>query len=129
MCETLVTDLKLTGRVKFFGRLPEDRDVYAIMKSSRVLVIPSIQEGHPLVIPEANACGIPAIGIQGVCDEFISMGDNGYLVNAHKLPLQRTIARALELYPELAQTCRDMATRYDWELITDQVELTYKELL
>jgi len=128
-CERLATELGIRNRVKFLGRVEKDEDVYAIMKSAKVLVLPSTQEGHPLVIPEANASGTPVIGISGVCDEFIEHGWTGYLSPLRELPMKMLISRALELYPKFRIPCITEAEKYDWEVITDKVEDAYKELL
>ena len=128
-CEKLSMELGVSNRIKFFGWVEKDEDVFAIMKSSKVLVMPSTQEGHPLVIPEANACGIPVVGIRDVCDEFINEGSNGYLTVCHPVPLGGYIARALEMYPTLKDTCLKESKKYDWELITDKVEAVYKEVV
>jgi glycosyltransferase involved in cell wall biosynthesis len=128
-CEALSIELGAKKRIKFLGHVPKDNDVYAIMKSAKVLVLPSVQEGHPHVIPEANACGIPVIGIKGICDEFIKHGETGYVCNLHKYPMRLLITRALELYPKFKKPCEAESKKYDWEILTDRVEETYKELI
>lgn len=126
--ERLSTKLGIESKVKFFGHVLEDKDVYAIMKSAKVLAMLSVQEGHPLVIPEANACGIPVVGIKGVCDEFINHGQTGYLTAPHEYPVRLTLARALEMYPRFKALCTLEAKKYDWEVITDKVEAAYEEI-
>jgi glycosyltransferase involved in cell wall biosynthesis len=49
--------------VGFLGRIESDAEVYALMKSSRVLVQPSLREGFGLVVLEAAMCGLPAIAV------------------------------------------------------------------
>lgn len=128
-CEKLSETLGAGNRIKFLGHLPEDTDVFAIMKSAKVLVLPSTQEGHPLVIPEAFACGIPAIGIKGTCDEFIKDGKTGYITNLSEYPMMELINRALEMYPNFKTPCRKESKQYDWDIITDKVEKVYREII
>jgi glycosyltransferase involved in cell wall biosynthesis len=64
----------------------QKRDVVARhMKSSSMLVLPSLSEGFPLVIAEAMAAGLPIITtrIRGL-PEIITDGENGYLVEPER---------------------------------------------
>lgn len=128
-CKSLSAGLGLDKRVRFFGHIAKDVDVYSVIKSAKVLVLPSTQEGHPLVIPEANASGVPVIAIKGVCDEFVKHGETGYLSRLHEFPMGRLIARAIDLYPKFRVPCIKNAVQYDWEIITDKVEAIYRELI
>ncbi len=128
-CKRLSTSLGLDKRIRFLGHVAEDVDVYSVMKSAKVLVLPSTQEGHPLVIPEAHACGIPVIAIKGICDEFVERGQTGYLSMLSECSLERSITRAIDLYPKFRVPCIKNAAKYDWDIITDKVEVMYKELI
>lgn len=57
MC-ALIDELKLQGKVTLLGYR---KDLYAIMQSADVLVLPSWYEGMPNVLLEALAIGIPCI--------------------------------------------------------------------
>lgn len=127
-CEKLASELGASNRIKFLGWVEKDSDVFAIIKSAKVLVLPSTQEGHPLVIPEANCCGVPVIGIKGVCDEFIKHGVTGYLTELQEYPMRWLIEQALDSYPKFNVSCLEESKKYDWEIITDKVESVYKEL-
>ena len=61
--EALTQKLKLEKNIKFFGFLENNDDVYAIMKSLKVFILPSTREGFGIVVIEANASGIPVIAI------------------------------------------------------------------
>lgn len=47
--------------VKFLGSLENEEEVYSYMKSSKILVLPSIREGFGIVILEALACGCKVV--------------------------------------------------------------------
>lgn len=129
LCEKLATELRIQSRVKFLGHLPEDQDVYSILKSAKVLVIPSTQEGHPLVIPEAHACGIPVVGIEGVCNEFVTPGKTGYLCRLDAGSLGFRIQEAIQRHPTFREDCLARAKMYDWDVITTRVETVYENTI
>lgn len=57
----LTRDLRIEANVTFMHELEHIDDVYALMKSSKVFVLPSTREGFGIVVLEANACGLPVI--------------------------------------------------------------------
>lgn len=72
----LIVELNLSDKVKLLGyRL----DVKQIMKASDVYVFPSFQEGLPVALMEAMACGLPCVAskIRGNVD-LIDEGKGGY---------------------------------------------------
>lgn len=72
----LIVELNLSDKVKLLGyRL----DAKQIMKASDVYVFPSFQEGLPVALMEAMACGLPCVAskIRGNVD-LIDEGKGGY---------------------------------------------------
>ena len=53
--------MQIADRVQFFGALEQHADVYGLIKSSGVFVLPSVREGFGIVVVEALACGVPVI--------------------------------------------------------------------
>lgn len=90
----LVAARGLNGRVHFLGSVERDR-VYALMKGALYLVVPSLAEGHPLVVLEAWAAGIPVLasdvkGLRPLVDD----GVDGRLFALHdRAELIRLIVR------------------------------------
>lgn len=75
--ESLIMELGMENRIKLLGyRL----DVKSIMKISDVFLFPSFQEGLPVALMEAMACGLPCIAsnIRGNVD-LIDEGKGGLL--------------------------------------------------
>lgn len=56
----LVNKLDISN-ISFLGPIENEDDVYSYMKSSKILVLPSIREGFGIVILEALACGCKVI--------------------------------------------------------------------
>lgn len=55
------------------------RELPALYSNSSVLVLPSIQDGSPMVVPEAMACGLPVIISENV-GASVRPGVNGFVV-------------------------------------------------
>ena len=75
----LARRLNILDRVFFLGFRT---DIIEICKSSDIFVFPSLQEGLPVALMEAMACGLPVVcsQIRGNVD-LITDGVNGYLWN------------------------------------------------
>ncbi len=58
--------LGIAGAVEFRHDISEQKDVYSLLKASRVGVFPSSREGFGIAVLEALACGIPVIT---TCDQ------------------------------------------------------------
>ena len=57
-----------------------DQDILGLLRRLDALVVPSLVDGRPIVIMEANACGVPVIAAPvGGIPEMIEVGVNGYL--------------------------------------------------
>jgi glycosyltransferase involved in cell wall biosynthesis len=90
----LVAARGLNGRVRFLGSVERDR-VYALMKGALCLVVPSLAEGHPLVVLEAWAAGIPVLAsdVKGL-RPLVHDGVDGRLFPLHdRAELIRLIVR------------------------------------
>jgi glycosyltransferase involved in cell wall biosynthesis len=59
--EELAAELQIVDQVRFYGSLEQHADVYGLIKSSGVFVLPSVREGFGIVVVEALACGVPVI--------------------------------------------------------------------
>jgi len=81
--------------VRFLGnvlhqRLPE------ILNSSVLFILPSLYEGHPKVLLEAMACGVPVIGtdVPGI-RELIYHRETGYLCGTSSVEIREAIKEVL----------------------------------
>lgn len=67
-CQTLIDALELNAHIKFLGLVKSNE----FLKKIDLMVLTSLSEGQPLVISEANACGVPCIATDvGGCKEMI----------------------------------------------------------
>lgn len=78
--EKLISEMNLQDEVVFVG---ERDDIPELMRAADCLILPSLREGLPLVVLEAQASGLPVIAspISGIPEAIID-GKTGYLVSA-----------------------------------------------
>jgi glycosyltransferase involved in cell wall biosynthesis len=124
--EALVEELKLQNNVTFFNFLEDHNELYGLMKSSKMFVLPSSREGFSLVSIEANACGIPVITTSlphNAARELIIEGRNGYLadLNVKHLAMQmRAVLKTKGLQP--LQAVEEEFGTYRWHYAAASVE-------
>jgi len=110
---------------RFLGSRKRE-EVAAYMKSSGMLVLPSVSEGFPLVIPEAMASGLPIVAtrIRGM-SEIVEEGANGYLVeprNPEKLAERMILLmKSDEIRNRIGKNNIKKAEQFNWGAITDKL--------
>ena len=123
--EALVKELNISENVMFHGEIESDAEAYSLMKASRVFIHPSTKEGGgSITVLEANACGLPVVAYRhenGIADELIDEGVNGYWVEETNSSAMAERVRQLLLDKNLSQNIKDnsikYARQYDWSNI------------
>ena len=100
------------------------------MKSSKVFVLPSTREGFGIVVIEANVCGIPVITINhkdNAARDLIEEGKNGFVCQLNGEEIVKRIMRILinSSSRRIEETCVELAKKYDWDKIVDEIEEVY----
>lgn len=117
------------GLAEQVGFLGHRQDVFSIMKSSRVLALPSVREGMPNVVCEAMAANLPVV-VSDIAPHtaFVTHEQNGLVFDRRDAAaLARELARVLsdrELAERLAASGRCTAL----ELTVDRMTRSYEEL-
>lgn len=94
--------LGLEGSVRFLGNVPDQGEVFGLMKSARVFVLPSTREGFGIVVAEAIACGAVVVTTDHEDNHaraFVDEGVTGYLAEPTPASLARAVRRALDEPP------------------------------
>jgi glycosyltransferase involved in cell wall biosynthesis len=123
--QALVTELAVTDHVTFSDFLPGD-DIYGVMKSAGVFVLPSVREGFGAVILEANACGLPTITVEhpdNAARHLIIEGRNGFVVALDPDCIAAAIARVLDGRDamEPRQLLESRGEWVDWSVVSERV--------
>lgn len=133
--ENLAENLGIQANAKFFGFVEDPNEVTAFMKSSKVFVIPSTQEGGASIVTlEANACGLPVIAVDhplGIDKRLILTDETGFFVNLTPEALGdkiRLVLKDEKLRDGMKANAIEFAKRYDWGKIANEVERVYQEL-
>jgi glycosyltransferase involved in cell wall biosynthesis len=120
---TLVRELGLKANVEFRFDLTEEQK-RELIRSSRVLVVPSAVEGFGIVVLEANACGVPVVASSGVPEGAVRDGINGLrYVSGDITGLAAAISRVLQddqLHARLSESGREFAGRFAWSKVGAQ---------
>lgn len=124
--ETLVVQLGVQANVEFTGEVATHSEVYALMKASKMLVLPSVREGFGLVAVEANAAGIPVITTahqDNATRDLIQEGVNGLLVEPYG---EAIAAKIKELLAEMSTfSPSSEVAQYDWQVVASNIERSY----
>lgn len=123
---------KLEGKVIFKGHLPHKEVIYWMHKS-KVLTLPSLEEGQGVVLIEAMACGTPCIGSNvGGIPEIISQ-DNGWLVppgdaNALAEALKDALL-SKEQWDIKSAKAYETARNFNWDKVAERIIEVYMGLI
>jgi glycosyltransferase involved in cell wall biosynthesis len=117
--ERRIAERDLCDQVFLRPFVESSSELYGLMKSARMLVLPSIREGFGLVAIEANACGIPVVTTshpENAARDLIRDGHNGLLCEATAEDIAEKIQTILAGDGNLAdaQSLRRDADGQDW---------------
>lgn len=111
-------DLLNLPNIRLLGHL---REVSTVYEQADVFVIPSLEEGSPLVIYEAMASGLPSLASRMGGGGVMRDGVDGLEVNPlHVDELaerMRTLAHDVDLRVALGAAARQRAMEFTWELV------------
>ena len=110
-------------------------DIATLMNISDMFVLPSLSEGSPSVIMEANASGLPVIGTEvGEIPKMILDGKTGSLIKPKDVDGLVDALKKLIDDPILAKKMGEagrkrMEEEYSWEIICKKIEDAYEKVI
>jgi glycosyltransferase involved in cell wall biosynthesis len=129
--ETYATELGVEEHVSFLGFVEADDDVIANIKAASVFVLPSIREGFPNTILEANACGVPSIVVdheENGSTAVVEDGVTGFITEVSSDAIAERLVDCLTDEPLLAEVSAgalEFGRSHDWDVIVDELEAVY----
>jgi glycosyltransferase involved in cell wall biosynthesis len=124
----------LSARVKFMGFV-DPKELPHIMRACDCFIRPSLTEGLGNAFLEAMAARLPVIGTNaGGIPDFLTDGETGYMVGIEDPDsIIRAVDRMRALSPEDKEALLDRAfsmvrERYDWDLITVEMEKLFNDV-
>jgi len=117
LCRTVAKDLNCHN-VEFLGHLPAAK-VGEEMRNADIFLFPSKVEGHPQVLVQAAASGLPSIARRSYRPDYVVDGTTGFLVDtdsemAEKLDL---LIREPEKRHVMSAAAVRHAAKFSWERI------------
>lgn len=126
----LASELNLNSQVRFTGFVPHE-DLFRLLNSADIFVMPSEAELLSIASLEAMACGLPVLLANAVAlPELVTQGVNGYLFKPGNV---EDIARHMELLADHPEQWEDMgkaslkkAQYHSLENAVQQYEMLYQ---
>jgi glycosyltransferase involved in cell wall biosynthesis len=116
--------------VSFLGHL-SSAQLGEEMRRAHVFLFPSILEGHPQVLGQAAACGLPAIAMNVYRPEYVLHGETGFLAESDA-ELTRTLDVILgdsALRQSMASAAARHSRKFDWDQIAEQWIGVFREVV
>ncbi|WP_247009714.1 glycosyltransferase family 4 protein [Halorientalis litorea] len=133
--EEYAAEVGVTNHVEFLGFVESDDEVIANIKSASVFILPSIREGFPNTILEANACGVPSIVVdheENGSTAVVKDGVTGYITDVSAEGITDCLVDCItdeELLSDLSQAAKEFGRKHDWDVIVDELERVYSSAL
>jgi glycosyltransferase involved in cell wall biosynthesis len=119
-CRAVAAQLGCSN-VIFLGHLPPAQ-LGEEMRRADIFLLPSILEGHPQVLGQAAACGLPSIAMNLYRPEFVINGRTGFVVSSDdelREKLELLISDS-ELRWSMGEAAALHSRNFDWDRITLQ---------
>jgi glycosyltransferase involved in cell wall biosynthesis len=129
VCRALAARLEFQN-VIFLGHLTPAQ-LAEEMRRADVFLFPSILEGHPQVLGQAAACGLPAIAMNVYRPDYVLHEETGFLAGSDE-----DLAQKLDLLLCDAMMRQSMASaaarhsrKFDWDHIAEQWTEVFREVV
>ena len=128
-CRTLSRKYKCHN-ISFLGHLPLAQ-LGEEMRSAQIFLFPSVVEGHPQVLGQAAACGLPAIAMDSYQPEYVLHGKTGFLAHSDDEVSQYldVLLRDTAKRQSMAAAAAQHARKFDWDRVAEQWAGVFQEVV
>ncbi len=112
--------------VTFVGHLSQPQ-VAEEMRTADVFLFPSVIEGHPQVLGQAAACGLPAVAMAKYQPDYVVNGETGFLVESDNELSQKLgcLLSDRDLRLKMSAAAARHALQFDWDKVTQDWEYVF----
>ena len=112
-CERAAETLR---NVVFFGTVPPAR-VGELMRQADIFLFPSVVEGHPQVLGQAGACGLPCVARDTYAPDYVVNGGTGLLSSSEEDLLRNfeKLIRDQDMRCRLGNAAIEHTKQFDWD--------------
>jgi glycosyltransferase involved in cell wall biosynthesis len=116
--------------VSFLGHLPPVQ-LGEEMRRAHIFLFPSIVEGHPQVLGQTAACGLPAIAMNLYHPEYVLHGQTGFLAESDAELTEHldALLRASAMRQSMAAAAARHSRKFDWDQIAEQWTGVFQEVV
>jgi glycosyltransferase involved in cell wall biosynthesis len=129
LCRNLMRELGCAN-VQFLGHLTPAQ-VGEEMRRADIFFFPSVIEGHPQVLLQAAASGLPAIAMNVYRPDYIVNGRTGYLVENDEALGEKLdcLIREPQLRRTFGENALAHAQQFNWDAIVKQWQVAFEHTL
>jgi glycosyltransferase involved in cell wall biosynthesis len=100
------------------------------MRGAHVFLFPSILEGHPQVLGQAAACGLPAVTMNAYRPDYVVNGQTGFLVESDQELSEKldTLLRDMPLRRSMAAAAVRHSMKFDWDRSAERWADVFREV-
>ena len=101
------------------------------MRRADVFLFPSILEGHPQVLGQAAACGLPAIAMDVYRPDYVLHGKTGFLVETDEELTEKLDLLLCQpvMRQSMAAAAVQHSQKFDWDHISEQWGEVFREVV
>jgi len=117
------------SNVVFLGHLSQTQ-LGDEMRRAQVFLFPSIVEGHPQVLGQAAACGLPAIAMSLYRPEYVLHGETGFLAQSDEEVSQYLdlLLRDGAVRQSMASSAARHSRKFDWNQVAEKWMDVFQEV-
>jgi glycosyltransferase involved in cell wall biosynthesis len=119
-CRGLTQEMGLRN-VEFLSHLPQ-KELGEEMRRADIFLLPSVIEGHPQVLGQAAASGLPCVAMEVYRPDYVVNGVSGFLVKS-EAELSERLAMLLtdtERRQAMSAAAFEHSLKFDWDRVAEQ---------